>query len=251
MSHTATGRFSPYPTIPSPVIEAAQQAHLISESWTKLIDGIPQNVWQMSRTPPFNGLLDTAHKIALHHTETVSALQEIPHRVINQTLAAQSAAMADLVQSVRTAISMSGIDAALAATDTLRIIPIARMQHLLSIWQPPYIPPSFLDIAVSTTPPDFAKRTPRHPRKRQIRKAARKDFLCLTRDALTYLERSAPEVLDSTKKFFQSTQFDCFLFILNGGKDCLTSGLSPEDKEAFNLIWFISTLLITFFKYAR
>lgn len=219
MRYTIVPKFIFHPEIGS-VIDAAQKVNLITDSWTPL-------------------------------AETVAALQRIPQMTINQTLLEQPAKMTATMQSLRTSIAASGIVAALETSEALRNIPLAQIQRLLSIWQPPYIPPSFLDIAVSTTPPDFAKRTPRHPRKRQIRKAARKDFLCLTRDALTYLERSAPEVLDSTKKFFQSTQFDCFLFILNGGKDCLTSGLSPEDKEAFNLIWFISTLLIAFFKYAR
>lgn len=219
MRYAIVPKFIFHPKIGS-VIDAAQKVNLITDSWTPL-------------------------------AETVAALQRIPQMTINQTLLEQPAKMTATMQSLHTSIAASGIVAALETSEALRNIPLAQIQRLLSIWQPPYIPPSFLDIAVSTTPPDFAKRTPRHPRKRQIRKAARKDFLCLTRDALTYLERSAPEVLDSTKKFFQSTQFDCFLFILNGGKDCLTSGLSPEDKEAFNLIWFISTLLIAFFKYAR
>lgn len=246
MTYTTASKFSPYPTIPESVIETIQRAHLVTAEWK-----IPH----IEPFKEFHPLLHTAQKIAAQQVETLAALQRIPQMTVNQALLGQSAKMTAIVQSLHTSIAASGIKAALETSEAMRNIPVEQMRHLLTVWRPSCGLFAFPDNAPSVVPPltpsVAVKHTSRHPRKRQIRKAAKKEFLSMSNDVLCYLHQSAPDVLESTKKFFQSAQFECFFFVLSGGKDSLTSCLSMEEKEVFDFIWFISIVLIALFKYRR
>ena len=241
-----------------PLIDAAQKMHLVTASLAKHLNDIPKSLLQMPYIEPFrwdHSLLGTAQKIASKQSETIAALQRIPQMTVNHALLEQSAKMTAIMQSLHTSIAASGIKAALETSEAMRNIPVEQMRHLLTVWRPSCGLFAFPDNAPSVVPPltpsVAVKHTSRHPRKRQIRKAAKKEFLSMSNDVLCYLHQSAPDVLESTKKFFQSAQFECFFFVLSGGKDSLTSCLSMEEKEVFDFIWFISIVLIALFKYRR
>jgi hypothetical protein len=264
MQYTVEPRFLLYPNIPS-VSDIVQNAYLVSGTLAKHFNIMPENKWHMPYIEPFRDyypLLDTAQKIASLQSETIatihdrfSSLKEIPHLAINQALLRQSAMMTDFIQNIRTSIETSGINAALETSETLKTIPLAHMQRLLKIWQPPYIPPSFITYegSVDVLPSSEShhqtrRRKPAHPRTRLIRRLAKQEFFQISAAILVMIQATSPEILDSVKTFSQSPACDQLLALLGPSAGILAEQLSSSDRKALLWIVWILTLLLVFNK---
>lgn len=216
--------------IPEAVIRTAQAAHEVA--------------WQTSY------FAQAAHEIAMQQTETLVALQRIPHIVTQQALSTYSAMVADLVRSVRASLAASGITAALETTQVLRDLPISQMQRLFSAWRPSYPSPPFPTYApLASEPKRQARiRNPSRPRTRLIRRLAKQEFLQVSAASLVLVQATSPEILAALKDFSQTPACEKMLLLLGPSASLLAEHLSPGERKALLWIVWLFTALIVFSK---
>lgn len=238
-----------------PLIDVAQKTHLVTASLAKHLNAIPKSLLQMPYIEPFrldHSLLGTAQKIAAQQSETIAALQRIPQIAINQALLERSAKMTATIQNIRASMAASSITAALELSETLRNIPIAHMQRLLSICQPSYMPPLVVhgcsaDAKSSTVEhhQQTRKEKPTHPRTRLIKRIAKQELVQISAAALVLIQTTSPEILESVKVFSQSAACDNLLAILGPSAAIIAEQLPPNDRKALLwIVWILTIFLI-------